>query len=95
MKEIKFTWDENKNQKNQKKHKVSFEEAVSVFYDEMALLRDDPDHSEKEDRFVILGMSNRAKLLVVCHCYRDSDTIIRIISVRKATATESRQYYEF
>lgn len=98
MKEIKFTWDENKNQKNQKnqkKHKVSFEEAVSVFYDEMALLRDDPDHSEKEDRFVILGMSNRAKLLVVCHCYRDSDTIIRIISARKATATESRQYYEF
>lgn len=95
MKEIKFTWDENKNQKNQKKHKVSFEEAVSVFYDEMALLRDDPDHSEKEDRFVILGMSNRAKLLVVCHCYRDSDTIIRIISARKATETESRQYYEF
>ena len=95
MKDIKFTWDENKNRINQKKHKVSFEEATSVFYDEMALVRDDPDHSKEGDRFVILGMSNSTKLLVVCHCYRDSDTTIRIISARKATTTESRQYYEF
>ncbi len=95
MSNIKFTWDENKNRINQKKHKVSFEEAASVFYDEMALVRNDPDHSEREDRFIILGMSKSAKLLVVCHCYRESDTIIRIISARKATTTESRQYYEF
>ncbi len=95
MDNINFEWDENKNQINQKKHKISFEEAVSVFYDEMALMRDDPDHSEDEDRFVIMGMSDSKKLLVVCHCYRDSDTIIRIISARKATTTESRQYYEF
>jgi len=61
----------------------------------MALVRDDPDHSQDEDRFVILGMSKNAKLLVVCHCYRNSDTTIRIISARKATTTESRQYYEF
>ncbi len=95
MENTKFTWDENKNRINQKKHKVSFEEAASVFYDEMALVRDDPDHSGNEDRFIILGMSKNTKLLVVCHCYRESDTIIRIISARKATTTESRQYYEF
>ena len=95
MEEIKFIWDENKNQINQNKHKIAFEEAVSVFYDEMALVRDDPDHSQEEDRFIILGMSNRAKLLVVCHCYRDSDTIIRIISARKATTAECKQYYDF
>ncbi|MCI8297390.1 MAG: BrnT family toxin [Lachnospiraceae bacterium] len=95
MKNIDFEWDENKNQKNQKKHKVSFEEAASVFYDEMALVRDDPDHSEDEDRFIILGMSDSEKLLIVCHCYRASDTVIRIISARKATRSESRQYSEF
>lgn len=95
MEEIKFTWDESKNRINQNKHKITFEEAVSVFYDEMALVRDDPDHSQDEERFIILGMSNKAKLLVVCHCYRDSDTVIRIISARKATTTECKQYYEF
>lgn len=95
MERIKFTWDNNKNWINQNKHKIAFEEAVSVFYDEMALIRNDPDHSQEEDRFIILGMSNKAKLLVVCHCYRDSDKIIRIISARKATATECKQYYVF
>ena len=63
--------------------------------DEVGLVIDDPDHSEQEDRFIILGQSNQAKLLVVCHCYRESDTVIRIISARKATKTESSQYFDF
>ena len=92
MNEISFEWDENKNQINIQKHQVSFDEARTVFFDEEALLRDDPDHSQDEARFVIIGMSSSYKLLVVCHCYRESDTIIRIISARKATTTESRQY---
>ena len=80
---------------NQTKHKISFEEAQTVFYDEEALVIDDPDHSEEEERFIILGLSNKANLLVVCHCYRVSDTVVRIISARKASKTETRQYYEF
>ncbi len=93
METLKFEWDENKNQINQQKHSISFEEAKTVFYDENALLIDDPDHSEEEERFIILGLSSRAKLLVVCHCYRASETVIRIISARKATRKET-QYYE-
>ena len=92
---LKFEWDENKNTINKAKHHISFEEAKSVFYDEQALVIDDPDHSAQEDRFIILGQSSTAKLLVVCHCYRESDTIIRIISARKATKTETNQYYDF
>lgn len=95
MEHIKFKWDENKNQINQNKHKISFDEAKTVFYDEEALVIDDPEHSEEEERFIILGLSNKANLLVVCHCYRECDTVIRIISARKATSNESRQYYEF
>lgn len=95
MENIKFEWDENKNRINQTKHKISFEEAQTVFYDEEALVIDDPDHSEEEERFIILGLSNRANFLVVCHCYRVSDTVVRIISARKASKTETRQYYEF
>ncbi len=95
MEEINFEWDENKNRINKGKHNISFEEAKTVFYDEEALVIDDPDHSEEEDRFIILGLSNKANLLVVCHCYRASDTVIRIISARKATSTESKQYYDF
>lgn len=95
MKKIKFEWDENKNRTNQNKHKISFEEAKTVFYDDEALVIDDPEHSEEEERFIILGLSNKTNLLVVCHCYRASDTVIRIISARKATATETKQYYEF
>ena len=86
METIKFEWDENKNQKNQIKHKISFEEALVI---------DDPEHSKEEERFIILCFSNKTNLLVVCHCYRESDTVIRIISARKATKTESKQYYEF
>ena len=93
MKEIRFAWDENKNIINQHKHKISFEEAQTVFYDESALLIDDPDHSETEDRFILLGFSREARLLVVCHCYRESNTVIRIISARKATRNEAK-YYE-
>lgn len=95
MDSIKFEWDENKNLLNQKKHKISFEEAQTVFYDTKALVINDPDHSLDEDRFIILGLSRNANLLVVCHCYRESDTVIRIISARKATVTESRQYHLF
>ena len=95
MEHLKFEWDENKNTSNKMKHGISFEESMTVFYDEMALIIDDPDHSEQEDRFIILGQSSHAKLLVVCHCYRESDTTIRIISARKATKTESNQYYHF
>lgn len=92
MESIQFEWDENKNQINQCKHGVSFSEAKTVFYDEEALVIDDPEHSEQEDRFIILGLSNKANLLIVCHCYRESDTVIRLISARKATKTESKYY---
>ena len=92
MEGIKFEWDENKNRINQRKHGISFDEAKTVFYDEEALVIDDPEHSEEEERFIILGLSARANLLVVCHCCRDLDTVIRIISARKATKTETKYY---
>ena len=87
-----FEWDENKNRINQSKHKISFEEAETVYYDERALLINDPDHSLEEERVIILGMSIRANLLIVCHCCRSEENIIRIISARKATKTESSYY---
>ena len=92
MEEIKFEWDENKNEINKAKHKISFEEAKTVFYDEAALIIDDPEHSSEEQRFIILGFSRRANLLVFCHCYRSADSVIRIISARKATKNESKFY---
>lgn len=95
MNDIIFQWDEEKNLVNKKKHNVSFEEAKTVFFDSEALVIDDPEHSHEEERFIILGLSNKANLLIVCHCYRASDTIIRIISARKATSSESQQYIEF
>ena len=91
---MKFEWDENKAQSNIVKHKISFEEASTVFYDANAILFDDPDHSEDEARFNILGFSESANLLIVCHCTRDNDKIIRIISARKATKNETKQYTE-
>ncbi len=94
METLSFEWDENKNAINKKKHKISFEEAQTVFYDEAALLIDDPEHSQEEERFIIMGLSQKANLLVVCHCYRASETVIRIISARKATKSESKYYYE-
>ena len=89
-----FEWDENKNRSNIRKHGISFKEAETVFYDENALLIDDPDHSDEEDRFILLGISTSLRLLIVCHCYRQSDMVIRIISARKATKPESQQYGE-
>ena len=94
MESLKFEWDENKNRHNQNKHKISFEEAQTVFYDEAALLIDDPEHSQEEERFIIMGLSQRANLLVGCHCYRASETVIRLISARRATKYESQFYYE-
>jgi uncharacterized protein len=89
---LSFDWDERKSLANKRKHKVSFEEAQTVFYDEEALLRDDPDHSDDEDRFILLGISSALRTLVVCHCYRKADQIIRIISARKASRSEAREY---
>lgn len=86
-----FEWDENKNQINKQKHGIAFEEAQTVFYDEQALLEYDELHSENEDRFRILGRSDEGKILLVVHCIRE-ETIIRIISSRKATAREKAGY---
>lgn len=91
---IKFSWDDNKAESNRIKHGVTFDEAKTVFYDDNALLIDDPDHSGDEERFIILGMSKEFKILVVCHCYRDSSKNIRIISARKATKSEKKEYSE-
>ena len=91
---MKFEWEESKNITNILKHKVSFEEAMTVFKDNKAVLVYDENHSETEDRFNIIGMSQLTKLLIVCHCYRESDTIIRIISARKPTKAESKYYKE-
>lgn len=94
MAEIQFAWDENKDQLNKRKHGVSFEEAKTVFYDENAIEFPDPDHSKREDRFLMLGMSYRLRVLIVCHCFRRDDSIIRIISARKATKKEIERYEE-
>ena len=91
---LKFEWDDNKNKTNIKKHGISFEEATSVFYDEEALIITDDEHSDEEERFVLIGFSFKANLLVVCHCYRESDSIIRIISARKADNAERNEYFK-
>jgi hypothetical protein len=92
MNEVRFEWDEAKNRENRRKHGVSFEEAQTVFLDENAVRFFDPDHSEDEDRFLMLGISFRLRLLVVCHCFRVSDSVIRIISARKADGREEADY---
>ena len=89
---LSFEWDERKAAANAKKHSVSFDEAKSVFVDEQAKLIGDPDHSEDDDRFVLLGLSSVLRLLLVCHCYRAEGNVIRIISARKASAHESKSY---
>lgn len=94
MKELRFEWDENKNRINKNKHGISFEEARTVFMDEEAILFDDPSHSENEERFLLIGMSYTTKILTVCHCYRERNGTIRIISARKATKNEIKQYSE-
>ena len=89
---IKFEWDSAKATANFGKHGVSFEEAQSVFYDEFAVQFFDEDHSTAEERFLLLGMSTQGRLLLVCHCEREAGDVIRIISARKATKTESTFY---
>lgn len=92
MSSLRFEWDPAKATINLRKHGVSFEEAQSVFADERARLIDDPDHSEDEDRFILLGLSSSMRVLVVAHCYRSEGNVIRIISARKATREEQRYY---
>jgi len=87
-----FEWEPRKANANLKKHGITFEEAKSVFYDDHAKLLDDPDHSDEEKRFVLLGLSHTLRVLLVCHCYRREGNIIRIISARKATTKESKDY---
>ena len=93
MGNIEFAWDRRKAQANLAKHGISFEEAQTSFLDESARLIDDPDHSEEEERFLLLGYSFQARCLMVSHCFRESDSVIRLISARRATAAEERMYW--
>ena len=90
---ISFEWDFKKNSQNRKKHGIEFEDAVSVFMDENAIIYDDIDHADDEERYIILGVDSKSRILVVVHCYRKSDTVIRIISARTATRNEIADYY--
>ncbi len=90
---ISFSWDEKKNGANKKKHGVSFEEAKTVFYNENAIRYYDPDHSDDEDRFLMVGVSQKLRILIVCHCFTEDDSVIRIISARKATNGEEDNYW--
>jgi hypothetical protein len=92
MNSIKFEWEASKAASNVQKHGITFEEARTVFFDERARLINDPDHSESEDRFILLGFSSSLRVIVVCHCYRSEGNVIRIISARKATTTEKKAY---
>nr|WP_210403081.1 BrnT family toxin [Tolypothrix sp. PCC 7601] len=92
---MRFEWDERKARSNEQKHGVSFEEAETAFYDENARVIYDPEHSREEDRYILLGVSDSLRLLLVCHIYQDSEGVIRIISARKATKKERQQYYSF
>lgn len=91
-KALRFESDERKASINRRKRGISFEEARSVFLDERARLIDDPDHSGEEERFVLLGLDGSLRLLVVCHCYRSQEHVVRIISARKATKEEAKSY---
>jgi len=93
MADLNFEWDGRKSRANAKKHGVSFEEAQTAFLDENAVRFCDPDHSRDEDRFILLGMSSRLRVLVVCHCLRESESVIRIISARKADKREEKGYW--
>lgn len=92
---LRFEWDKRKEKANIKKYGISFEEARTVFYDENAIQFFDPDHSDDEDRFILLGISFKLRLLVVCHCFRESDSVIRIISARKADSNEENEYWRY
>ncbi|MBN1275886.1 MAG: BrnT family toxin [Deltaproteobacteria bacterium] len=93
MTEIIFEWDNKKDKTNKRKHGVSFEEARTAFYDENAIQYFDPDHSDEEDRFILLGLSYKLKVLIICHCFRENDSVIRIISARKADKDEEYGYW--
>lgn len=90
---ISFSWDKRKDEANKKKHGISFDEAKTVFYDENAIRYFDPDHSDDEDRFLMVGLSHKLRILIVCHCFRGEDSVIRIISARKATKGEEDVYW--
>ena len=92
MANLRFDWNSRKSAANKRKHGVSFEEARTVFYDDRALLIEDPENEDQEDRFVLLGISAALRTLVVCHCYREEDSLIRIISARKANRKERQDY---
>ena len=93
MRNLRFVWDPIKARSNLRKHGISFDEALTAFHDENAKVYFDPDHSETEDRFILLGLSFQLRVLVVCHCYRESETVIRIISARKADKNEQEDYW--
>ena len=93
MPALRFVWDERKNQSNRRRHGVSFEEARTAFLDENAKVYFDPDHSEAEDRFILLGISLKLRVLVVCHCFREGEGMIRLISARRADKQEEKDYW--
>jgi len=95
MNDMRFEWDERKEKGNIRKHGVSFGEARSVFYDENAVEFFDPDHSADVDRFILLGISYKLRVIVVCHCFRKSDAVVRIISARKADGDEEKEYWSY
>lgn len=92
MSELRFDWDETKNRQNQKKHGVSFQDARTVFFDENAVQFYDETHSDWEDRFLLMGLDFRRRVLLICHCFREEEAVIRIISARKATKNERQLY---
>jgi uncharacterized DUF497 family protein len=92
IQDLRFEWDPEKDSDNIKKHKISFQEASTAFLDENGLLIEDPDHSDAEDRFVLLGLSSSLRILLVCHCYRAGGGVIRLISARKADRQERLEY---
>jgi uncharacterized DUF497 family protein len=94
MDDIEFSWDVRKARQNVRKHKVSFEEAATVFYDESAIEFFDTEHSKEEERFLMLGLSGRLRIMVVSYCLRKDGSEIRIISARKATKNEERVYIQ-
>ncbi len=93
MESLQFEWDERKNRSNPRKRGIGFEEARTVFYDEHAVQFSDPDHSEEEERFILLGLSLKPRVVVVCHCHRASEMVIRLISARKANKAEEGEYW--
>ena len=93
MNQLSFEWDKKKERINIRKHGISFEEARTVFYDEKAIQFFDPYYSEDEDRFLLLGISSKLRILIVCHCFRESETVIRLFSARKADKDEEQEYW--